>query len=292
VVGSRWKQRYLVKNETTGNLQLLDRQFNRATGKWEDYRQKSDWNTTCAACHTTGYRITAFDQQSGRTLKSEFAEMGVGCEACHGPGGQHVVSAKGDDIFNPANADIKMQSKLCGYCHVRLENQKWLSAQGEPRQDLPAPNPGETYLAGDDWTLWYPQQVVIPGVQPEDPFDRDYAGQLQGMFKTDELARSSGIYDEARNHQQYQGFIQSGHYRSGISCITCHAPHGHKGKIRKVPQNACNTCHDDSYTVDKYMPNTGMTADNLFVRSHSFSKTPRQGATNPGKLAEPTYYGN
>lgn len=62
VVGSKWKQRYLVKNDQTGNLQFMDKQFNRLSGKWENYGQKNDWNTQCATCHTTGYRITAYDE--------------------------------------------------------------------------------------------------------------------------------------------------------------------------------------------------------------------------------------
>lgn len=54
VVGSYWKQRYLVKNPATGNHQFLDKQWNRMTKLWESYGQKNDWETTCATCHATG----------------------------------------------------------------------------------------------------------------------------------------------------------------------------------------------------------------------------------------------
>ena len=293
VVGLRWKQLYLVQNDQTGNLQFMNMQFNRASNKWETYGQKNDWNTQCATCHTTGYRITAYDEQAGKTVKSEFAEMSVGCEACHGPGSAHVASKSKADIFNPADVDVMAQSKVCGYCHLRLENEKWKTAQGNPRDDFPAPRLGETYRPGDDWTQWYPHEVIIPGVQAGDPFDKEYAGDLKDLFKTDEHAKATGVFEEAKHHQQYQGFIQSAHYRSGvISCITCHTPHAGSGKTQKVARETCGSCHDASYSMDKYMPNTGLTAGNLFVRSHTFNKAPRPGGQGAGSLGPPNYYGD
>ncbi|HAD04318.1 MAG: hypothetical protein A2091_02765 [Desulfuromonadales bacterium GWD2_61_12] len=293
VVGSRWKQRYLVQNDETGNLQFMNMQFNRGSGMWEKYGQKNDWNTQCATCHTTGYRITAIDEMSGKTLKSEFSELSVGCEACHGPGSAHVASKHKLDIFNPANVGIMEQSKVCGYCHIRLENELWKTAQGNPREDFPAPVLGKSYIAGDDWTKWYPHEAVIPGVHAEDPFDKEYVGDLKGLFKLDEHAKSTGVFEEAKHHQEYQGFIQSAHFKSGkISCITCHSPHAGMGKIKKVAKQACGSCHDASYTMEKYMPNTGQTAGNLFVRSHTFNATPRQGGAGAESMGPPNYYGD
>jgi len=185
VVGSRWKQRFLVKNELTGNLQFMNKQFNRLSGEWENYGNKNDWNTNCGTCHTTGYRILEVDKATGKTLKSEFSEISVGCEACHGPGAKHVKSAKKDKkktIFNPANVSIEAQSKVCGYCHIRVDNELYKTAQGNTREDLPAPKVGDTYKAGDDWTKWYPEHVVIPGVQANQPFDKEYTGDLKGLY--------------------------------------------------------------------------------------------------------------
>lgn len=54
VLGSNWKQRYMVKDDTTGGYQFLDKQFNRMSDLWEKYGNKNDWNTMCATCHTTG----------------------------------------------------------------------------------------------------------------------------------------------------------------------------------------------------------------------------------------------
>jgi hypothetical protein len=294
VVGSRWKQRFLVKNEQTGGFQFLNKQFNRLTGEWENYGNKNDWDTNCGSCHTTGYRITEVDKATGKTLKAEWSELSVGCEACHGPGANHVKAAKRDKkktIFNPANASIAAQSKVCGYCHIRVENERYKTAQGNHREDLPAPNVGDTYKAGDDWTTWYPEQLIIPGVQANRPFNAEYAGDLKGLFKTDDFAKANGVYEEAKHHQEYQGFIQSKHFKSGkLSCITCHAPHAGKGKLKKVASGSCIKCHDASYTVEKYMPNTGKTAENLFVRSHTFVKNPRKGGKGASDMPPPVHY--
>jgi cytochrome c5 len=291
VIGSKWKQRYLVKNEQSGGWQFLNKQFNRLTGEWEGYGNKNDWDSSCTTCHTTGYRITKLDEKSGKTLKSEWSELGVGCEACHGPGAKHVTSKAIKDIFNPAKVSIEAQSRVCGYCHIRVENEKFRTAQGDPREDLPAPKVGDSYKAGDDWTKWYPEHVSIPGVQPDKPFDAEYKGDMKGLFKTDDFAKKNGVYEEAKHHQEYQGFLQSKHFKSGqLSCITCHSPHAGKGKLKKLPSGACVKCHDASYTVDKYMPNTGKTVNNLFVRTHTFGNNPRVGGKGASDMGPPQYY--
>jgi Cytochrome c554 and c-prime/Doubled CXXCH motif (Paired_CXXCH_1) len=290
VIGSKWKQRYLVKNEDTGGYQFMNKQFNRVSGQWENYGQKNDWNTHCATCHTTGYRLTSYDPAKPKETKADWAELSIGCEACHGPGASHVKSRSKADIWNAGGQSVEVQSRLCGYCHIRLENEQYRSAQGNPREDFPHPNIGDTFVPSDDWRKWYPEHVVLPGVHPEDPFDKDYAGDLKGMFKVDDLSKADGVYEEAKHHQEYQGFIQSAHYqKANMSCITCHSPHAGKGKIKKVARDACTTCHDASYAVDRYMPNTGKTADNLFVKSHTFKKNPRP-SSGPGATGTPDYY--
>jgi hypothetical protein len=93
IVGTKWKQRYLVKNPATGNHQFMDKQWNRFTKQWENYGQKNDWETQCATCHTTDYRITAYDEKNTAATKVSIAECNVGCKGCHGPGGCGRCSA-------------------------------------------------------------------------------------------------------------------------------------------------------------------------------------------------------
>ena len=43
----------------TGNLQFMDKQWHRLHRQWENYGQRNDWETQCATCHATGYRLVA-----------------------------------------------------------------------------------------------------------------------------------------------------------------------------------------------------------------------------------------
>lgn len=290
VVGSKWKQRFLVKDETTGGYQFLNKQFNRMSGKWEGYGNKNDWDTMCTTCHTTGYRLTAYDGANPKAQKAEWSEMNIGCESCHGPGASHAKSRSKKEIWTFAGKSKAEQSMVCGYCHVRIENELYKSAQGSPREDLPAPKVGDSYRAGDDWTKWYPQQVVMPGIQPEDKIDADYAGDLKGLFIKDEASKAAGAYDSAKHHQQYQDFLQSKHHKDGIvGCIDCHSSHAGKKSAMKDPAASCAKCHDASYTVEKYMPGTGKTVDNLYVRSHTFIKNQSRPG-GPTVKGEPVYH--
>jgi predicted CXXCH cytochrome family protein len=273
VVGSNWKQRFLVKDDTTGGYQFLDKQFNRMSGKWEKYGNKNDWDTMCATCHTTGYRLTAYDPANPKAQKAEWSELNIGCETCHGPGAAHVKSKSKKDIWNFAGKSFDEKSLVCGYCHIRGENELYKSAQGNPREDLPAPKVGDSYKPSDDWRKWYPEHVVIPGVQPEDKIDADYTGDLKGLFVTDNAAKAIGVYSAGKHHQEYPEYLQSAHYKKGVAgCIDCHSPHATKKEARRDPRKTCAGCHDASYTPEKYMPGTGKTADNLFLRTHTFVK--------------------
>ena len=48
----------------------------------------------CAACHVTGGAV-AYNDTSGEWTAS-WEEMGVACEACHGPGSTHTKPPQGE----------------------------------------------------------------------------------------------------------------------------------------------------------------------------------------------------
>ena len=295
VIGSLWKQRYIVKNPGTGNHQFLDKQWNRYLKVWEPYGQKNDWETQCATCHSTGYKVVSYDPANPATQKVSMSEHNTGCEACHGPGAAHVGSPSKANIFNPRNASKADASKVCGYCHQRTENYRWKTAQNHPREDMPHPVMGQSYKAGqDDWTKWYTKdQALMVGVQPNAPFSDENKGtDLFNAFWQDDQAKATGLYDERKHHQEYQGYIQSKHSKSSIaSCQDCHSPHAVGNKPKIDPRATCTGCHGSQYDWQKIMPGTGQTAGQLFVRTHTFNpKQARTGGATDESMPAPEYF--
>ena len=294
VIGAKWKQRFLVKNPQTGNHQFLDKQWNRASNAWEGYGQKNDWETQCSTCHATGFRITAYDPKNPAAMKVAMSEKNTGCEACHGPGSVHAKTKKAGDIFNPRKGSKAEADKVCGYCHVRVENDQWLTAQGKHSEHIPHPVLGETFKAGqDDWTKWYPEKLLAPGVHAEDPINKNYPNtDLNNAFFIDEAAQKAGLFEGRKHHQEYQEHLQSAHAKQGkAGCLDCHSLHAVEGKKAMTPTETCKSCHDDPKLTDykAYMPGLSQTAGGLFVRSHTFNPNPRKGGTTVDTLPPPVY---
>lgn len=67
---------------------------------------------TCGSCHTTGYRPNG-KQDGLEGVVGQWAEPGIQCEACHGPGSLHAA--------NPYGMALKVErdAEACGECHRR-----------------------------------------------------------------------------------------------------------------------------------------------------------------------------
>lgn len=88
----------------------------------------------CFSCHTTGGHIGAeIDEQS--------LVPGVSCEACHGPGAQHVAAAKVAEmsdtpdaargtIYNAAKLSPANSVDFCGACHISYWDMRFSGATG------------------------------------------------------------------------------------------------------------------------------------------------------------------
>lgn len=80
----------------------------------------TDEARNCFGCHTTG-------GVSGNQLQLDKMMAGVSCEACHGPGAEHVAAMEAKDfknkrIFNPgAMSPDELSQEFCGSCHRSAE---------------------------------------------------------------------------------------------------------------------------------------------------------------------------
>lgn len=93
----------------------LDKSFKLLPGKWDSVSKKwvkiesVDGSSQCVGCHVTNYNPVA----------KTWTEMGVGCEACHGPGSVHSDSQEAKDITNLKLLKGDKLDMVCGRCHAQ-----------------------------------------------------------------------------------------------------------------------------------------------------------------------------
>ena len=115
--GATWKQRFIDNDGfiiTSGAAENLV-QYNIADGSWATYHTQDEPGTkpyTCGVCHNTAYSPDG-NQDGLPGMIGTWAENGVTCEECHGPGGNHLV--------DPYLVDMRIDrdSESCGACHIR-----------------------------------------------------------------------------------------------------------------------------------------------------------------------------
>ncbi|MDQ2747402.1 MAG: hypothetical protein M3T96_09095 [Acidobacteriota bacterium] len=76
----------------------------------------------CFGCHSTG-------AVKEKKLNFDHLNEAISCEACHGPGENHIKAvvsedANGTQIFNPANLiPLEQTQEFCGACHIGFEQE-------------------------------------------------------------------------------------------------------------------------------------------------------------------------
>ncbi|KKL54406.1 hypothetical protein LCGC14_2265750, partial [marine sediment metagenome] len=104
VIGIGRRQNYLTKFPN-GELHVLPVEWDVET--WEDLngleknypgngKYWSDgqriWQFKCGSCHATGMKIN-YDKATD-SFDTTMVDLGIGCEACHGPGSDHITAAR------------------------------------------------------------------------------------------------------------------------------------------------------------------------------------------------------
>jgi len=217
-----------------GRWQVLPVYYHVTTREWVDYNEKKQglvtkdhpffWtnfrrtaNHECLNCHTTGLDVR-YDRGTHR-WSTKFADAGVACEACHGPGARHAATKAKADIIRADDLDRDRGLALCGQCHG-------------PREPI------------------YPFLDAKHRFRPGDRYD----DKLQPLVIVDGLDRSGEFFADGRPSSssfEYQAVLQSRCYlRGGATCITCHtAPHAKRVANELPPAGAGisaddATCHD------------------------------------------------
>jgi len=204
------------------------------------------WNVVCSRCHATG--IEPRVDSAARTMDTRAGELGIACEACHGPAQRHVearLAARKNnapapdaqtlrsEIVHPRKIDPRRASQVCGFCH----SMKWFDRSEAWLQH------GFRYRPGDDLEqttpIIRPSQVeTIPGLEDYLARNPDLLGDF---FWPDGMVRVSG--------RDYNGLLESPCYKGGrFSCLSCHSLHesdpDDQLSTRGKDNQACLQCHD------------------------------------------------
>jgi predicted CXXCH cytochrome family protein len=271
VYGSKWKQRYFTK--VGDDYFPLPAQWDVTNHIWRKYfvPNGADWwaplyqpdnmqrptGPLCDGCHSVNYDIAT----------KAPTEWNVGCERCHGPGSAHIAKPVRDTIVNPARLDYVHANDTCIQCH----------SQGRP---LKNPIDGKYY----DWPVGFHIGLNL----------RDFWGlEDHKLGETTFTHFADGTAH--KNRMQGNDFVASLMYARGVTCFSCHDPHGSENDamLRQPANSMCLTCHGPNSqngphaaTIEEHthhtagsggdqcvachMPKIAQTIADVNVRSHTF----------------------
>lgn len=205
------------------------------------------WNSNCIQCHATRGE-PRLDDATNR-FASDAVELGIACEACHGPSAEHVRKQHSPltrftshltpdyadaSIVNPARLAPARTSAVCGQCHSyfvpRDENRWWRSGFSDFR-------PGDALE---------PTRTLLAPASTGAPNGPSVDAAVASLFWDDGTIRVGG--------REYNGMVRSACYLRGrgnerISCLSCHSMHASEpdDQLRRGASvdAACTHCHAD-----------------------------------------------
>ena len=201
------------------------------------------WGDECAVCHTTGGPWDSPDEESDEIAVTE---LGISCEACHGPAAEHVAANASParryalhreeeadpTIANARRLDHDRASSICGRCHA-------IHPEEEIGEGLNAYLPGDRLAAFTDVTSLFRLVERARHAPDLDGFSESERDDI-GAFWDDGTVRVAG--------REYSGMIRSGCYLDGeMACTSCHSLHRGPPERQIDPEVAgdamCTSCH-------------------------------------------------
>ena len=166
------------------------------------------WNFMCAECHSTGLKSNySLEEDSYDTT---WAEIDVSCEACHGPGSDHVSWAR-------SGADEKLPNSGFPVALGDDDGGSWETDPntGVPRRTVPRQFRAEVEACG----RCHSRRSVVaePYVHGRPLMDTHLVSLLdENLYYAD-----GQIQDEV---YVYGSFLQSKMHANGVTCGDCHDP--------------------------------------------------------------------
>ena len=185
------------------------------------------WNHMCAECHSTDLHKN-YDAKTG-TYNTTWSEINVSCEACHGPGKDHVEWANLYKLDKATkDGDMGLKVKLKDKTRLWVMNPETGIAQRQiPLKD--------DTLLNSCARCHSRRSQIADGPDAGVPFLENY----HPSHLEENLYFADGqIQDEV---YVWGSFTQSKMHMKGVTCMDCHDPH-----TARVPTNLnqlCSKCH-------------------------------------------------
>ena len=188
-----------------------------------EHDRVSRWNRPIAAdclnCHSS--QVRSAPGFANRYADPPFAQTGIGCERCHGPGSEHIRGQ--GSMVNPARLDPARRDSVCAQCHMSGEAR--VARVGKRFEEY---RPGA--LLADDVAYFvfqgapplkatsYVEKLAASRCKAVSG-DRLWCGTCHDPHRTPAAAERVAWY-RARCLECHQG----AQCRRGSDCIACHMP--------------------------------------------------------------------
>jgi len=235
------------------------------------------WNENCIQCHALGGNPNEIGESG--ILMSTVAELGISCEACHGPAEQHVAyyqnplnrylqhlsEGEPQHILNPADLAASVSTQVCGQCHSSFF----------PRPELDYMHKGNPFRPGDE--LEKTHHIIHYGDEESRAESREIA---DGGYWKDGTIRVGG--------REYNALVMSPCYKNAteparqVSCLSCHQMHSEATRSADLDKwrddqlgagmqgdQACLQCHEQYQQPDELQKHTHHAADSSGSRCYN-----------------------
>jgi len=187
-----------------------------------------NWNYMCADCHSTNLQKNYNSKTDA--YQTSWTDINVACEACHGPGSEHVAWAESSvESSEYTLEDIGLT--------VSLNERDGVSWHTDPKTKQPKRSQ-QNHLRTEIQVCarcHSRRSQLSDNFMPGQPFMDAYHPALlnQGLYYAD-----GQMQDEV---YVWGSFRQSKMYQQGVSCSDCHDPH--TTGLKAPGEQVCYQCH-------------------------------------------------
>ncbi len=192
------------------------------------------WNSMCAECHSTG--LAKNYSPATNRFSTEWAELDVACEACHGPGSAHVEWAEAVADGSAPSSGAAGASDRGLLVHFEPHDPAAWTPDPVTGTALPRGEPGRDGQL-DACSRCHARRTAITAAYLHgEPLLATHRPALleDGLYFADGQIREE-VY-------VWGSFAQSAMYRAGVTCNDCHDAHS-LGVRGDGGNAACTRCH-------------------------------------------------